>query len=90
MTRRYELKDEEYAVITDLLPAVGRPGGRWNDHRTTLDGISGSSTRAPNGVDCPSVTANGRASTTASTASTGGPAEPAATADPPPGRRQGL
>ena len=39
MTRRYELKDEEYAAIADLLPSVGRPGGRWNDHRTTLDGV---------------------------------------------------
>ncbi|WP_231871424.1 IS5 family transposase [Planctomyces sp. SH-PL62] len=39
MTRRYELKDEEFALIADLLPPVGRPGGRWNDHRTTLDGV---------------------------------------------------
>lgn len=39
MTRRYELKDEEFALIADLLPPTGRPGGRWNDHRTTLDGV---------------------------------------------------
>ena len=39
MTRRYELKDEEFTLIADLLPPTGRPGGRWNDHRTTLDGV---------------------------------------------------
>jgi transposase len=39
MPRRYELTDEQFAMIADLLPATGRPGGQWNDHRTTLDGI---------------------------------------------------
>src|SRR5579875_703181 len=39
MPRRYELTDEQFAMIADLLPAAGRPGGQWNDHRTTLDGI---------------------------------------------------
>jgi len=28
MTRRYELKDEEFALIADLLPPIRRPGGR--------------------------------------------------------------
>jgi transposase len=35
----YELTDEQYARIEDLLPANGKRGGQWNDHRTTLDGI---------------------------------------------------
>jgi len=39
MPRRYELTDEQFAMIADLLPATGRPGGQWNDHRTTLDGV---------------------------------------------------
>ncbi|MDB5350263.1 MAG: Transposase domain protein [Planctomycetota bacterium] len=40
MTRRYEMTDEGFALIEGLLPPTGRPGGRWNDHRTTLNGIS--------------------------------------------------
>jgi transposase len=39
MTRRYELTDEEFALIEDLLPRNGQRGGQWNDNRTTLDGI---------------------------------------------------
>ena len=39
MDRRYELTDQEFARIADLLPPDGRRGGQWNDHRTTLDGI---------------------------------------------------
>lgn len=39
MPRRYELTDEQFAMIADLMPATDRPGGRWNDHRTALDGI---------------------------------------------------
>ena len=39
MNRRYELTDLQFALIQDLLPAAGRPGGQWNDHRTTLHGI---------------------------------------------------
>ena len=39
VSRRYELKDEEFALIADQLPPVGRPGGRWDDHRGTLDGV---------------------------------------------------
>jgi len=37
--RRYELTDGQYAVIANLMPADGERGGRWNDHRTTLNGI---------------------------------------------------
>lgn len=39
MIRRYELTDEQFALIEDLLPASGKRGGRWNDHRVTLNGI---------------------------------------------------
>jgi transposase len=37
--RRYELTDSQFAVIADLMPASGRRGGQWNDHRTTPNGI---------------------------------------------------
>lgn len=37
--RRDEMKDEEYGANADMLPPAGRPGGRWNVHRATLDGI---------------------------------------------------
>ncbi len=36
--RRYELSDEGFERLAPLLPTQGR-GGRWNDHRTTLNGI---------------------------------------------------
>lgn len=39
MVRRYELSDEAYSLLEDLLPANGKRGGQWNDHRTTLNGI---------------------------------------------------
>jgi transposase len=35
----YELTDEQYDRIEDLLPSNGHRGGQWNDHRVTLDGI---------------------------------------------------
>lgn len=39
MTRHYELTAEQFALIEDLMPEGGQPGGQWNDHRTTLHGI---------------------------------------------------
>jgi transposase len=36
--RRYELTDEGYGRIKDLLPIQAR-GGKWADHRTVLNGI---------------------------------------------------
>lgn len=39
MARRYELTVEQFRLIEDLRPARGKPGGRWNDHHTTLNGI---------------------------------------------------
>ena len=40
--RRYELTDEEWGLIADLVPRPPRPharGRRWRDHRQVLDGI---------------------------------------------------
>lgn len=39
MARRYELTVEQFRMVEDLLPPVGKPGGRWNDHHATLNGI---------------------------------------------------
>lgn len=39
MVRRYELSDEAFARVADLLPANGRRGAQWHDHRTILNGI---------------------------------------------------
>ena len=36
---RYELTDEQYELIGDLLPRNGKRGGQWNEHRTTLNGM---------------------------------------------------
>ena len=36
--RRYEMTDEAWERIEPLLPVQGR-GGRWNDHRTTINGM---------------------------------------------------
>ena len=35
--RRYELTDEQFELIVDLLPGNGWRGGQWNDHRSTLN-----------------------------------------------------
>ena len=39
MTRHYEMTAQQFSLIEDLLPANGRRGGQWKDHRTTLNGI---------------------------------------------------
>ena len=36
--RRYEMTDDAWERIQPLLPKQGR-GGRWNDHRTTINGM---------------------------------------------------
>lgn len=37
--RRYELTEEQFALVSDLLPRNGRRGGQWNDHPDVLNGI---------------------------------------------------
>ena len=37
--RRCELTDEQFELIGDLLPANGKRGGQWNEHRRTFNGI---------------------------------------------------
>ena len=39
MVRRHELTDAQWEKIAPLLPANGRPGGQWADHRTVISGI---------------------------------------------------
>jgi transposase len=39
MVGRGELTDAAWAVIAPELPANGRRGKQWRDHRTTIDGI---------------------------------------------------
>jgi transposase len=39
MVGRHELTDAQWEKIAPLLPANGRPGGRWADHRTVINGI---------------------------------------------------
>ena len=35
----YRLSDAQWQQIEDLLPANGRRGGQWKDHRAMIDGI---------------------------------------------------
>ena len=35
----YQLSDEQWLQIEDLLPVNGRRGGQWNDHRHMIDAI---------------------------------------------------
>lgn len=39
MVRRHELTDEQWEKIAPLLPANGKPGGQWADHRTVINGV---------------------------------------------------
>jgi transposase len=39
MVRRGEITDEAWGRIAPLLPAAGRRGGRWKDHRRVVNGI---------------------------------------------------
>ena len=39
MVRRHELTDQAWAEIAPLLPANGRPGGQWANHRQVVNGI---------------------------------------------------
>jgi transposase len=35
----YQLSDDQYAQLQDLLPQNGQRGGQWKDHRLMIDGI---------------------------------------------------
>ena len=35
----YQLSDEQWAQIEDLLPRNGQRGGQWKDHRLMIDAI---------------------------------------------------
>ena len=37
--RRCEVSAQQFAVVADLFPADGRPGGPWRDHRTVLNAV---------------------------------------------------
>lgn len=37
--RRYELADEAWERLTDLMPPTAQPGGQWRDHRRVLNGM---------------------------------------------------
>lgn len=37
--RRYELMQEQFELIEDLMPVNGRRGGQWNNHRIMLNGM---------------------------------------------------
>lgn len=39
MPGRGELTDTAWAAIALLLPATGRRGGRWRDHRQVIDAV---------------------------------------------------
>jgi transposase len=39
VVRRHELTDQAWGEIAPLLPANGRPGGQWANHRQVLNGI---------------------------------------------------
>lgn len=37
--KRHDLTDEEWDLLSPLLPAHPRQGHRWNDHRTVINGV---------------------------------------------------
>ncbi len=39
MVRRHELTDAQWQRIGPLLPAHGKPGGQWADHRKVINGV---------------------------------------------------
>ncbi|MFD5704600.1 IS5 family transposase [Streptomyces lasiicapitis] len=52
MVRRHELSDAQWQRIESLLPANGRPGGQWADHRRVINGVL---FRARTGVPWPDL-----------------------------------
>lgn len=37
--RRHELSDAQWALVSELMPPTGRPGGRWRSHRDVVNGL---------------------------------------------------
>ena len=37
--KRYEVSDAQFQRFADLLPANGRRGRQWRDHRTLLNAV---------------------------------------------------
>ncbi|UYB37772.1 IS5 family transposase [Streptomyces sp. Je 1-4] len=52
MVRRHELTDAQWQTIEALLPANGKPGGQWADHRRVINGVL---FRARTGVPWPDL-----------------------------------
>ena len=52
MVRRHELTDAQWKEIESLLPANGKPGGQWADHRKVINGVL---FRARTGVPWPDL-----------------------------------
>jgi transposase len=52
MVRRHELTDAQWKKIEPLLPANGKPGGQWADHRKVINGVL---FRARTGVPWPDL-----------------------------------
>ncbi|WP_372514304.1 transposase [Streptantibioticus rubrisoli] len=63
MVRRHELSDAQWQKIEPLLPANGKPGGQWADHRTVINGVLYRPVPVCPGRTCPSGTALGKPST---------------------------
>lgn len=37
--RRHELSDAQWALVSELMPPDGSPGGRWRNHRDVVNGL---------------------------------------------------
>jgi len=37
--RRHELSDAQWALVSELMPPDGCPGGRWRNHRDVVNGL---------------------------------------------------
>jgi transposase len=50
---RFDLSDEEWAVLEPLLPEQPARGGQWRDHRQVIDGIAWVKRTGSPWRDCP-------------------------------------
>ena len=62
----YRLSDAQWVQIKDFLPANGRRGGQWHDHRLLIDGILWALSDGGRCATCPRSSAPGKPSMTAS------------------------